>query len=678
MRALIAAIRAVKLYPSNNPIYSQSVKKSHELLTPFFSTATDLHVSIHKAFFSCMNVPVGKETQLNKTIAHDLFMKGVREIVITPGVTEAELLVLYQALAQSSESLAMNNGVASILWEKDIKHIKAIEAGLDEVITTDSPGSRGSKIAAGTAEGENKAALKEKYRDAASRTLVLTDLSADPEAFGAKMLELALQTLGEDESIEDRLYTLYQEAGRKIESEHAGESDVMFEKLAKSILSLDPVYRQGLVAGKLYADLDEEMATAEAGLDTELPGAFHEIQTGRFSDTWTVQQVATLLKKSASKASVVTAPPTSPADVEAVPLTADIADTVKQLSEYTPEEMESLKELGEAGMESDTIEAAMRTLIFLIPRVKNSSRAGSLEQELNLFSSVVRQLEDILSYLLKNKEYKQASVIIQAFHLPVDPAFKPRMMEAQRKTASRTVILAAIEDLQKFPKESSEYAVTYGYLSTLEQESTEALLELLADETDRAKRIYYLDLVKVLGKNQIHLLGERLSDKRWYFVRNIVNILAENKSDQALNLLRKAADHENIRIRQEVIKGLMSIGGKKAASILAKFLRDKDEDILTAAIHAFADFPGIGIDESDPLVTFLEERQLNKKELAITVEAIRSLGKIGGKGAIDFLQSYMRIKWWKSRKLQTARRDAAVQAVESISWRLNDGQRAKR
>ncbi len=34
MRTLVSAIRAVKLYPPNNPVYSQSVKKSHQVARP--------------------------------------------------------------------------------------------------------------------------------------------------------------------------------------------------------------------------------------------------------------------------------------------------------------------------------------------------------------------------------------------------------------------------------------------------------------------------------------------------------------------------------------------------------------------------------------------------------------------------------------------------------------------
>jgi HEAT repeat protein len=156
-------------------------------------------------------------------------------------------------------------------------------------------------------------------------------------------------------------------------------------------------------------------------------------------------------------------------------------------------------------------------------------------------------------------------------------------------------------------------------------------------------------------------------------VRNIVSVLGESKTDQALSYLRKAAEHENVRIRQEVIKGLLSVGGKKAAGILAKLLKDQDEGVQETAVHAYGDFPGIGAAESKPLIDFLESRSLRKKEQVLTIEGIKALGKIGGWEAVEFLKRYSVIRWWKPRKLQMELAAAAQRAVEDITRRQGDG-----
>jgi hypothetical protein len=679
IRQLVTAIRAVKIYPPNNPVYSQSVKKAYDVLARFLESAPDFTVGVQKTQFTYQNQTMGKDAQLNKAIAQDLFAKGIREIIFSAGMTQAEFLCLCQGFALSSEDLAMKSGISSILWEMGAQNIKVTEAGLDEVVTTQGVGNWAGKPAEETAADAAGQAEKNKS-SAPPKTLVLGDLMTDPSGFGASMVEMAKMTRADHETIEDRLYTLYQEAGRKIQETRSGESDSMFEGLAKSVLSLETAYRDGLIAGKLYGDLDAEIAgESEDGADQQLPSAVHEVQTGRFSNSWTVQQVATLLKRSASKEAVSSAPPPTPDTVPATPVPEDLAQMAKTLAEYTPEEMAELKDLGDSGMESDIIEAAVRTLIALIPLVKDPKLTGPTEKDLVHFSGVVHQLEDLLGYLYKKKEYERAGRIVAALHQPVDPAFRPRMMEALKKVASKSIIVAAIADLRKHHKDDPEYQSAYAYVSGLDRDTTEVLLEFLAEEKDRAARLFYLELVRDIGKNQFALYGERLSDSRWYFVRNIVNLLSDVKTDQSIALLRKAADHESIQVRQEVIKALLSIGGKKASGVLAKLLRDKDESIQKTAIHAFAAFPEIGAEEAKPLIAFLEDRRLNKREQQLTVEAIKALGKTGGKEAAEFLKRYAKVTWWKSRKLQDELRVAAHRATDEIGKRRKtDGGSAAR
>jgi hypothetical protein len=284
----------------------------------------------------------------------------------------------------------------------------------------------------------------------------------------------------------------------------------------------------------------------------------------------------------------------------------------------------------------------------------------------------------MLSYLLKKKDYNLAIMIGRAFRMPVDPEFKPRIMEAIRKSASRAIILETIADLRRYSKGAPDHNAAYSYLSIMEREATEVLLELLAEEKDRTTRKMYLDFAKDLGKNQIMLIGEHLADERWYYVRNIVNILGESKADQAIAFLSKVADHDNIRIRQEVVKGLISIGGKKAASLLAKFLNDKEVDIQLMSIRGLTVLKGTGIEVAGSLTDFLAGRPLKKSYQELTIEAIKALGKTGGADAREFLTRYARVKWWKSRKLQMECRSTALQAMDEIERRRGDGGRATR
>jgi len=674
MRSLIAAIRAVKLYPPNNPVYSQSVQKAHEFLTKFLAATPEYRIGVNKTYFTYLNTPFGKDTDLNKTVAQDLFTKEVREIIFTEGVTAEELLVLLTAFALSSEEMAMKSGISSILWEFGAAHIKVVESGLDDVITGTTDQERNSKAAADASDAKSGEKNASQFT---GRTLVLGNLIIDPAGFGASMVELAKQTRGAHESVEDRLYALYQEAGHKIRQENPGQGDALFEGLAQSLLSLEPRFRDGLVAGKLYAELDAEIENGHAADSDELvPNELHELQGGRYSRAWTVQQVATLLKKTPDLKTVAEPLPADYAALESEPIPKQITEEfAPDMAVYSAKEMEALKAMSGVGMESDIIQAAVRTLLLLIPLVKNPSRPESAEKELKLFSGVIRQLEDMLGYLHKKKDYALAALIVQALHSEVEPAFKPRMAEALKKSVSKSVMGAIISDMMAHQHESTEYLAAYAYLKTLDREATSRLLDLLAEEEDPAVRLFLLDLLKDFGKNQVALVGEQLFDSRWFVVRNAVRILGDTRVEQGLAFLHKIADHKDVRIRQEIVLALISIGGRKAAGILARYLKDKDLDIQVAALRGIGELQGLGDMEAQYVMDFAELRPLKQSEQKYTIEAIAVLGRIGGRESLEFLARYTNIRWWKPRKLQEELRAAALPAMEEIKRRRADAGR---
>jgi hypothetical protein len=669
VRTLATAIRIVKLYPPNNPVYSRTVKEAHDILSRFLNKKPEYYLGVQKTFFTWLQTPVGKETDANKPIAQDLFAKGIRDITFCAGLTEEEMLHLFQTLALSKEDIAMKSGVSSILWGKDVSNIKITEAELDGIITTKTDGGEEGGRRKSRADGTD-------YKSAMSvgRTLVLDDLLDDPESFSVDMVNLAKRTLREKQTVEDRLIELYLEAARKIQEEHPGESDALFMALAQSIMSLDQSNRQALIAGKLYAGMDlKNVEERKAENEEQLPGKLHEILTARFSYVWEVEQIADLLKKTTTnEIPLITEHPFSPTDLFVMPFSPELDQIAGEISQYTEEEKEALNAMSNTDTESGDTDAFINTLLSLLPLVKNPRHAVPDEMEIARFDSVMRQLEEMLSSLLKKQDYKRVARITNAFNTPIDPAFKPRMLEALRKTSSKNFIASLAADLQNYDKNSSEYISTYSYLSAMEQETTEVLLEMLFSDTGKMTqkaRAALLDLLKDIGKNQTEIIGEYLSDDRWFFVSSIIHVLSEIKSDEAVTMLQKAVNNRNVKIRQEVIKGLLSIGGKRAAGILSKFLRDADETVQMAAIRGFTQIKGIKAEDTKPLIKFLEDRSLTKKEQPLTLEAIKALEKAGGTAAEGLLKTYTGFQWWKSWSLQKELKEAAQRAMTEIKRR---------
>ena len=54
---------------------------------------------MQKTNFTYHHTAIGKDAQLNKAIAQDLYAKGIREIIFSAGLTEQELMDFCRALA---------------------------------------------------------------------------------------------------------------------------------------------------------------------------------------------------------------------------------------------------------------------------------------------------------------------------------------------------------------------------------------------------------------------------------------------------------------------------------------------------------------------------------------------------------------------------------------------------
>lgn len=111
VRTIVTAIRIVELYPPNNPVYSKTVKDAHEVISCFLEKTQECCLGIQKTFFTYLQTPIIKDIDANKSIAQDLFAKGIRDITFCGGLTTEEMLALFQTIALPKEEIAMKSGI---------------------------------------------------------------------------------------------------------------------------------------------------------------------------------------------------------------------------------------------------------------------------------------------------------------------------------------------------------------------------------------------------------------------------------------------------------------------------------------------------------------------------------------------------------------------------------------
>jgi HEAT repeat protein len=118
------------------------------------------------------------------------------------------------------------------------------------------------------------------------------------------------------------------------------------------------------------------------------------------------------------------------------------------------------------------------------------------------------------------------------------------------------------------------------------------LIDRLADEEDRGNRARIVSLLKEMEKADSDTFTSRLSDPRWFLVRNVVHILGEVGSPTVLPELKEVGKHSDPRVRKELIRAYLRIGSPECEDLIIATLADADRSVRVAAIHALSVLKG--------------------------------------------------------------------------------------
>lgn len=140
-------------------------------------------------------------------------------------------------------------------------------------------------------------------------------------------------------------------------------------------------------------------------------------------------------------------------------------------------------------------------------------------------------------------------------------------------------------------REGTEGAETaLDYLQLCGPAGAELFLELLAEEEDQHVRARLITFIEKLERvDLLPAMEKRLSDPRWYVVRNMVTIIGKMIDlKETPAFLQQAARHRDPRVAKELIKKLLKTITSTDAPIVLQLLQHHDKTIRTQAVHLTA------------------------------------------------------------------------------------------
>jgi len=181
--------------------------------------------------------------------------------------------------------------------------------------------------------------------------------------------------------------------------------------------------------------------------------------------------------------------------------------------------------------------------------------------------------------------------------------------------------------------ETDDRAQQTKLLQALGTPATSRLIELLAAEEDAAARRSLLDLLAVLCKTNPRPLIAALGDDRWYVVRNVAMILGKTGHSSAVRHLKRQLNHEDERVRVEVLRALMPLAQDDAVDMLVAALADESKRVRYAATSMLKSADGASVDSR--LAAVVDQGSASEAVVLSVVEALAGRDTPQAKEALE-------------------------------------------
>ncbi len=688
VRQLIVAAKAVALYPPSSAIPRDTARDTIDILNLALREVPEVRFAVTRdgLFFQEMPVFPGHHTFI--AFAREFYNRMLAEVRFHTGTTSKDLIAFLTVLNWAPDELADAGGFESRLWEQNVSTISVSEAkitlvdaeapafvdetealspdAIDEIVARARRGSAGDQITIARFMA-NPAAIRQYLMDS-----LIAGGANGFDRMTSSFVRLAhlASTLSAEErdermrSLAEAITSLAEDVRRELVGERLLPEARSSEPLAAVVRQMDIDQLMRMFATSTQGDaLRSAMVRAVRNLNA-VSGVDHDMVARAAGGALTEQGLSTdeaesIIDEAAPKQLTVSdtsgAPFTRPADtviqlIDSAPVSAEVAS-------HDPEIL-ALKEEARRGITDIDVIGALVTMV-------------TLDTNSEQFGITMSRLDDAVGLLIERGELEAAAEVMATLgRASQEPGLgeeqRTRLLRAIARFARPEDIKAITEALRLYPAESAEHQSALRLINMLGPLAIKPLLEQLAGEPDMAGRKSLVDMISGMASSNIGELGEHVSDSRWYFVRNVVNILGSTKAADVVPYLERTVRHPDVRVRRETIRALSQINDRRASDILVHSLSDEDGQNVQLAARYLGQRAAMSAVPTLEQVARGEGR--GNRDNGPRIEAIETLGKLGATGALGTLQGLAArrtlLRGARARELRSAAL-AAIQRLEA-------------
>jgi len=665
---LSTTMKSQRLYPSGSDIPHRSAVDALEALEAIFGEEQYLELRVGRDGLRYQASSVFPRSQSFTTFAREFYKRNLAAVRFQEGVTPDEILLFLSLIIAPPEQVAAGGGMEVGLSELGVVNITVSETAT-RIVETALPGTMPTPAEI-EADKDKKHEPEAEFDEDALKSIeeILEEAGAD-QPRDRRLLMRALRDKravaeylqearerGSEDSIKDlakRIGALARSTRNEVPADRAAVLSV----IAEAISDLSPQERGELYQDHLIDQAKRDQALAELvdklGVDELVDRILDQIDETPEALTGLSRAVRnlTLMNVQAPGESVLNlvvsklqadgrsdgfisgmtqaASPTKISGIHQFKTDrSESVGMVLRLVDMTPdgsdvfvfdEAVEPLRnEAARGTTDGDVIESLM-AVAMMEPRDEQ-------------FNAIMTMLEDSVGYLIEAGEADVAADVAEALSAAsndetLSESHRAAMAKLLQSIARPSSLAAVTSVLRRYKSDTPEYIACRRLLTVLGTAIIDPLLEVLAEENDMAARKALIEMISAVAGNYVHELGARLTDKRWYLVRNVVSIMAATHSPDALPYLQRTLRHSDARVRRETIRGFAAIHTAMSESMLVAALDDEDaQNVELAAKY----LDSLGTHAAVPALELIARGQSRgNHEQQVRVAAIGALSRIG-------------------------------------------------
>jgi HEAT repeat protein len=338
---------------------------------------------------------------------------------------------------------------------------------------------------------------------------------------------------------------------------------------------------------------------------------------------------------------------------------------LNKIKEFSPEEVKSIQQR----LEDDSRYRSLDQFLIILNDIL------IFEEELSEFDQMMETMDKVLTTLINMADFQSATKVVWGlrrfekvmgeFSGQAD-SLKQKKIERSRQIVDRAGEEENVSRVSQVlnDKEISDFSAVKEYLFSLNWNSISPMIHMFGDLKGYLARKMVCEVLGEKAKDHLELLGEGITDKRWYVVRNVVSVLGAIGSEEGVRLLKRIAKHRDLRVRKETVSALFKIPGAEAGELLASFLKDEDKRIRILASRGLAQKKE---KQALPILqTIFKDDEFRDISADEKKHMLESFAVIGGTKVIPFLVRMVNKRSWLKRDKHTETRIFAIGALSLI------------